>query len=54
MLKEMLKQIAFITGKLESIKKDNQEINTLMSIQIKLFCEMAHRMNGVGSFFYLK
>ena len=51
MLKEMLKQIAFITGKLESIKKDNQEINTLMSIQIKLFREMAHRMNGVGVFF---
>ena len=50
MLKEMLKQIVFITGKLESIKKDNQEINNFMSIQTKLFCKMAHKMNGVGVF----
>ena len=48
MLKEMLKQIAFITGKLESIKKDNQEIKNFMSMQTKLFCEMAHKMNGLG------
>ena len=51
MLKEMLKQLAFVTGKLESIKKDNQEINNFMSIQTKLFREMAHKMNRVGVFF---
>ena len=50
MLKEMLKQIVLTTGKLESIKKDNQEINNFMSIQTKLFREMAHKMNGVGVF----
>ena len=33
MLKEMLKQLAFVTGKLDSIKKDHQEINNFMSIQ---------------------
>ena len=52
MLKEMLKQIAFITGQLESIKKDNQEINNFMSMQTKLFRERAHKMNGVGVFLY--
>ena len=46
----MLEQIVFITGKLESIKKDNQEINNFMSMQTKLFREMAHKMNGVGVF----
>ena len=50
MLKEMVKQLAFVTGKLESIKKDNQVINNVMSIQTKLFREMVHKMNGVGIF----
>ena len=48
LLKEMLKQLAFVTGNLESIKKDNQEINNFISIQTKLFREMAHKINGVG------
>ena len=52
MLKEILKQLAFVTGKLESIdNQDNQEINNFMSIQTKLFREMVHKMNGVGIFF---
>ena len=50
MLKEMLKQLPFVTGKLDSIKKDHQEINNFMSIQTKLFREMCHKLNGVGVF----
>ena len=48
--KEIFKQSSFLTGKLDSIKNDNHEINNFMSIQTKLFREMCNKMNGVGVF----
>ena len=49
-MNKIKKELMKLTGKLDSIKNDNHEINNFMSIQMKLFREMCNKMNGVRVF----